>query len=279
MTTTEDYYAILGVSPKATDEDIRAAFKRMAMRYHPDVYSGPDADERMRQLIAAYQTLRDPQQRRAYDQKHLAAMKPVSGRSTAPDVEPVGAREFVFPNLEDAISGGMTLRLQGARYALSGVAVAQLLREGMLRGRDRPGAQRDAWHCHRCGHDWFARQTAIPATCPLCHARDWHEYLLLRCSQCRAVFESAEVHEYQIHEVKGQLQLADHVCNPYELYPLCPHCRAGGWCPAEEQRLAELRKQQRLARRLARVKATLLLAALAAATSATAYFLVTGIHH
>jgi hypothetical protein len=279
MTSPEDYYALLGLSPDATDQDIRTAFKRLARRYHPDVYSGPDADERMRKLIVAYQTLRDPQKRRIYDQEHRRVTQAAGHRTAVRDTAPPDMREFIFPDLEGAITDGLILRLQGSRYMLSGPEVAQLLQKGMLYGRERPKDQRQIQHCHRCGHDWFARQESSTSACPSCHARDWDEYLLLRCIHCRAIFESAEVHEYQVREVKGQLQFIDHTCTPYELYPLCPNCRAGGWCLAEEQRLAELRKQQRLMRRIAQAKVALALVTLAIATSAVFYFLIPGIHH
>ena len=55
-----DYYALLGVAVDAPTSDIKAAFKKLALQYHPDVYKGDDAHERMRVLLQAYQTLNDP---------------------------------------------------------------------------------------------------------------------------------------------------------------------------------------------------------------------------
>jgi len=278
MTTTEDYYTLLGLSPDATDQDIRAAFKQMARRYHPDVYAGADADERMRKLIAAYQTLRDPEKRRAYDRERQPAAVASEQQLAPKDTSPSATREFIFPDLVSAMSSGLTFRLQGHRYTLSSAAVAVLLQEGVLHGHDRHAGHGATYWCHRCNHEWTARPGEVPTACPSCHARDWDEYLLLRCAHCQAVFESAEIHEYHVREVKGQFQTTDHTCTPYELYPLCPHCRAGGWCPAEEQRLMELRKKHRLARWIARLKIAFVLATLATVISATAYFIVTGTH-
>ena len=70
MDETTDYYGLLGVEVGAHVNEIKAAFKRMALKYHPDVYNGPDAEERMRSLLTAYKTLTDPGKRRAYDLAH-----------------------------------------------------------------------------------------------------------------------------------------------------------------------------------------------------------------
>ena len=57
MDTFTDYYAVLGVDANASASSIKAAFKKLALQYHPDVYKGEDAQERMRLLLLAYQTL------------------------------------------------------------------------------------------------------------------------------------------------------------------------------------------------------------------------------
>src|SRR6059058_1852305 len=67
MDTFTDYYAVLGVDPNSPASEIKTAFKKLALQYHPDVYKGEDAEERMRILLLAYQTLSDPEMRRAYD--------------------------------------------------------------------------------------------------------------------------------------------------------------------------------------------------------------------
>ena len=68
-----DYYAILGVHPTAEDIVIRAAFKALAQRYHPDRYTGAadDAHRRMSDLTKAYEVLADPARRKKYDRRRL----------------------------------------------------------------------------------------------------------------------------------------------------------------------------------------------------------------
>ena len=65
----KDYYQILGVSRHATSENIKKAFRRLALRYHPD--RNPDnlkqAEERFKQINEAYEVLSNKQKRRQYD--------------------------------------------------------------------------------------------------------------------------------------------------------------------------------------------------------------------
>jgi hypothetical protein len=62
-----DYYAILGVSPASEDVVIRAAYRALMRRYHPDTDSSSDSTERARAINAAYAVLSDPEQRARYD--------------------------------------------------------------------------------------------------------------------------------------------------------------------------------------------------------------------
>jgi len=63
----KDYYAILGVPRKASQEEIQKAYRRLARKHHPDVSKDPKAEEKFKELGEAYEVLRDPEKRNRYD--------------------------------------------------------------------------------------------------------------------------------------------------------------------------------------------------------------------
>jgi len=63
----KDYYKIMGVSRDASQEDIRRAYRKLARKYHPDVSKERNAEERFKELGEAYEVLKDPEKRAAYD--------------------------------------------------------------------------------------------------------------------------------------------------------------------------------------------------------------------
>ena len=64
----KDYYRILGVDRGADEEDIKRAYRKLARKYHPDVSKEADAEARFKEVAEAYEVLKDPQKRAAYDE-------------------------------------------------------------------------------------------------------------------------------------------------------------------------------------------------------------------
>jgi len=65
--TQRDYYEVLGISRSATQDELKAAFRRLARQYHPDVNDSPDAEEHFKEINEAFAVLSDEQRRGAYD--------------------------------------------------------------------------------------------------------------------------------------------------------------------------------------------------------------------
>src|SRR4051812_6541253 len=71
-----DYYAVLEVERTAPDDDIKKAYRKLAMKYHPDRNNGSkEAEERFKEITEAYDVLRDPQKRAAYDRYGEAGLR------------------------------------------------------------------------------------------------------------------------------------------------------------------------------------------------------------
>lgn len=80
MAEKRDYYEVLGVSKTATDAEIKNAYKKMAIKYHPDRNPGnKEAEEKFKEAAEAYDVLRDPQKRQRYDQFGHAGMNGAGG--------------------------------------------------------------------------------------------------------------------------------------------------------------------------------------------------------
>jgi hypothetical protein len=265
MDTFTDYYTVLGVDSHASASTIKAAFKKLALKYHPDVYKGSDAEERMRDLLIAYQTLSDPISRRNYDVQRAEHIMETSGltqdekqrrrdegasqsgtqnagkHSRVPHRD--NQRAYAFPDLTASPVVQIKLNLGDVSYELWPDDVYCLKNEGVLRGianqssggLAHTSAQHPENYCHRCYHRWvpFSSSAKSRTICPSCKASDWAEFMLLRCVHCHAIFESEEIRD----KILGGGQLY----NPYELFPLCPNCRRSEWCPAENARIDALR--------------------------------------
>lgn len=68
MANVEDYYHILGVEKTSTDKEIQRAYRKLAHKYHPDSNDSKEAEEKFKKVNEAYNTLKDPEKRKAYDQ-------------------------------------------------------------------------------------------------------------------------------------------------------------------------------------------------------------------
>ena len=68
MPAKRDYYDILGISKGASTDEIKSAYRKLAMQFHPDKNKDAGAEEKFKEISEAYAALSDPQKRKVYDQ-------------------------------------------------------------------------------------------------------------------------------------------------------------------------------------------------------------------
>ena len=74
MAEKQDYYEVLGVDKNASEKDIKKAYRKLAMKYHPDVSEEEGAEEKFKEVSEAYAVLSDDEKRQRYDQFGHAGM-------------------------------------------------------------------------------------------------------------------------------------------------------------------------------------------------------------
>lgn len=80
MTTTRDYYEVLGINKNADDKTIKKAYRKLAKKYHPDINPGDaDAEAKFKEVTQAYEVLSDPEKRKLYDRFGTAAFDGTGG--------------------------------------------------------------------------------------------------------------------------------------------------------------------------------------------------------
>lgn len=82
----KDYYKILGISKGANEDEIKKAYRKMALKYHPDKNKSPDAEEKFKEIAEAFEVLSDKQKREIYDQYGEEGLKGgIPGGAGGPD--------------------------------------------------------------------------------------------------------------------------------------------------------------------------------------------------
>jgi molecular chaperone DnaJ len=207
MPTTRDYYEILGVQSKASDEEIKRAYRRLAMKNHPDRNPGSaDAEARFKECAEAYEVLSDPERRAMYDRYGHAGLRSRPGH----DFNSMGV-EDIFSMFEDIFGGAFDGRARRARpggvprgYDLE--TEVEITLDEVLTGTDRdvdfkrldvcqtcdgqgakPGTGRVT--CTTCGGNGQVAQAGfggmfrMVTTCRACQGRG--SVIADKCSDCR----------------------------------------------------------------------------------------------
>src|SRR5882724_2322192 len=166
MSNERNYYEVLGVSPHATEDEIKKAFRALARQHHPDANrDDPHAVERFKEINEAYETLRDPERRRRYD------MFGPEGQNAGPfgGGSPFDAGAFGLNDLFDAFFGGAGARGGGggASRGPDAETVLQLTLVDVVHGARKTLDLQMLVECERCAGSGCAPGTH-PDRCPTC---------------------------------------------------------------------------------------------------------------
>ena len=159
-----DFYEILGAPKNAADDEIKKAYRKLAMKHHPDRNQGDaakPAEERFKEVKEAYEMLSDPQKRAAYDQYGHAGVDPSMRGPGGPGAEGFGgfAEAFgdIFGDMFGQQGGAGRGRAAGGRQVYRGSDLGdamEITREEAARGKDAQ-IRNPAWDagdtCHGSG--------------------------------------------------------------------------------------------------------------------------------
>ncbi len=107
----KDYYTLMGVARDATDAQIKQAYRKLARKYHPDVSKEKDAEARFKDVGEAYEVLKDPEKRAAYDQlgqRHRAGQdfRPPPDWGSGFEFGGGGDRDSAYSDFFESLFGG-----------------------------------------------------------------------------------------------------------------------------------------------------------------------------
>jgi molecular chaperone DnaJ len=166
----QDFYEVLGVSKSATADELKKAYRKLAMQYHPDRNSGDKgAEQKFKAINEAYDILKDDQKRAAYDRFGHAAFDQTGGRGPG-DFGFSGGFADIFDELfGEAMGGGRRgqagpSRGSDLRYNL------EITLEDSFRGKQTTIRVATLAACDAC-HGSGAEAGAKPTTCSTCHGR------------------------------------------------------------------------------------------------------------
>lgn len=165
-----DYYEVLGVDKGASERDIKKAYKRLAMKYHPDRTQGDkDKEEMFKEIQEAHEILTDSQKRAAYDQYGHAGVDPNRGGGGYGG----GGADFgdIFGDVFGDIFGGGRGGGRGQSRARQGSDLRYNLEmslEEAVRGKNVEIRVPTLVGCETCDGSG-AKKGTTPTTCPTCH--------------------------------------------------------------------------------------------------------------
>jgi molecular chaperone DnaJ len=225
-TTDRDYYELLGVGRDASEAEIKRAFRQQARELHPDVSEAPDAHDRFREVIEAYEVLSKTETRDLYDRYGHAGLR--SGGFQAGQVD-FGNLADLFSAFfgDDVLFGGRARsgRSRGADL----VATVEIDLVEAARGVARDVPFEAAVTCARCGGDGAEPGTEI-TTCPTCNGSGRLQQVtrsvfgeFVRTQACPTCAGSGRRIEQPCAECRGAGRVVEERTVPVEIPPGIHH--------------------------------------------------------
>ena len=175
MATKRDYYETLGVPKNASDEEIKKAYRKQAMKHHPDRNHGDsskDAEAKFKEAKEAYEMLSDAQKRAAYDQYGHAGVDP--NMRGGPGAEGFGGFAEAFGDIfGDVFGGARGGRQSSGRQVFRGGDLSYAMEVTLEEAADGKDAQIRIPSWDECGtcHGSGAKAGTKPITCTTCHGQ------------------------------------------------------------------------------------------------------------
>jgi len=222
MVKETKFYDLLGVSPTASEDDIKRAYRKLAFKYHPDKNKDADAPEKFKALSVAYEVLSDAEKRKRYDQYGEKGVDQESMGADASDIfasmfggsrRPRGEpkpKDIVheLPVSLDQFYNGRTAKLAITRDRLCGGC------EG--RGSNKPGVDAKCNECGGRGVQMVTRQLGpgfiqqMQVTCRTCNGKGSNLKPEDRCTKCNGEQIIKEKKVFEVVIEKGAKR-GDHV--------------------------------------------------------------------
>ncbi len=162
-----DYYEVLGVAREASPEELKAAFRNLARKYHPDINKETDAEERFKELNEAYAVLSDVEKRAAYDRYGHAG---VNGMGGSPDFSGMDFTDIFEDFFGFNMGGGGRRSKNAPRRGADLSQIVQLTFEESVFGVDKEIEFVRDEVCATC-HGSGAEPGTSPVKCSTCEGR------------------------------------------------------------------------------------------------------------
>ncbi|HEY2629948.1 MAG TPA: molecular chaperone DnaJ [Usitatibacter sp.] len=165
-----DYYEVLGLNKDASEEEIKKAYRKLAMKHHPDRNpDSKDTEEKFKEAKEAYEMLSDADKRRAYDAYGHAGVNPQMGGMGGADAAGFGGFAEAFGDIFSDIFGGAQGRGRGSVFRGADLRYnLEISLEHAARGTETKIRIPTMETCETC-HGSGAKPGTQPKTCETCH--------------------------------------------------------------------------------------------------------------